>query len=560
MRFFASSLILIAILISSCAPQGTMTPTQTPSLTPDIDALIRGMSLEQKVGQVMIIGFDGPFVDAGLRAMVEKFNVGGVILFARNVQSPSQVANLTRELQTAAMQSGHPGLFVAIDQEGGRVARLTEDKGFTEFPGAKALGATGDPALARQAAVAMAAEMKAVGINIDFAPDLDVNNNFENPVIGIRSFGSNPQAVSRFGEAFAAGLQESGVLAFGKHFPGHGDTGTDSHIALPVVPHDRARLETIEFVPFKALMQAGVAGIMSAHVSFPAIDPLLPATLSPAVLTGLVRQEMGYDGLLVTDSLEMGALGQSGYPPAEAGARALQAGADLLLFNRDYSVHTDAIRLILERVRSGQIPESRLDEAVRRVLRAKAQFGLVQPALADPEKVSALVGTATNHRVAQDIAARSVTVLKDDLHLVPLPADAKLLVIETSAARGLGKAIGATFQQVSDQPSAAEIDQIVGLAKSGDRTVIVGTTDAQSNPAQAGLVNGLLKAGVRVMVIAMRGPYDLLAFRDVPTYLLTYGSPPPTLAALEAVLHGKVRPQGRLPVDIPQLFTIGSGE
>lgn len=575
MKSFSFALILLILFsLSACNRGVSMTPEKSPavptpirstptpasSVTPDIDTLVRGMTLEQKVGQVLIIGFDGPYVDAALRAMVEKFHVGGVILFARNVQSPQQVASMTRELQTAALQSGHPGLFVAVDQEGGRVARLTEDKGFTEFPGAMAQGATGDPQLARQTARAMAAEMKAVGINIDFAPDLDVNNNYLNPVIGIRSFGSDPQAVSRFGAAFAAGLQESGVLAFGKHFPGHGDTGTDSHVALPVVPYDRARLESIEFVPFKALIQAGIAGIMSAHVSFPAIDPTLPATLSPAVLTGLIRNEMGFDGLLTTDSLEMGALGQSGFPPAEAAARALQAGADLLLFNRDYSLHTDAIRLILERVRSGQIPESRLDEAVRRVLRAKQQFGLLQPALADPEKVKDIVASQANHQLAQEIALRSVTLLKNATHLIPLPAGAKLLVVETSAARGLGMAISATFQQVSDQPSASEIDQIVGLAQSDGRTVIVGTTDALVNKPQADLVNKLLNARVPVIVIAMRGPYDLIAFRDVPVYLATFGSPPATLAALDAILHGTIRAQGRLPVEIPQLFPIGAGQ
>src|SRR5215208_4740879 len=250
------------------------------------------LTLEQKIGQLMIIGFDGTEANSDLLEMISEYHVGGVILFARNVQSPRQVAGLTNKLQRTAIESGHPGLFIAIDQEGGRVTRLTEDKGFTEFPSAMALTATGNPQNAYGAAAAMAAEMRAVGINVDFAPDLDVNNNPAHPVIGIRSFSSDPAKVVEYGLAFAEGLQENGILAFGKHFPGHGDTGVDSHIDLPLVPYDRDRLDQVELVPFKAAIDADFAGIMSAHVTFPAIDstPGLAATLSRPILTGLLRK------------------------------------------------------------------------------------------------------------------------------------------------------------------------------------------------------------------------------------------------------------------------------
>ena len=576
---------VLVFLISACIPKDMMTNTPLPqeplavkaSLTPfqpaaspaetapstpvggtavpsfDPEAQLRGMTLEQKIGQVMIIGFDGTTVSLELRELIEKYHVGGVILFARNVESPRQVASLTRSLQEIALASGPPGLFIAIDQEGGRVARLTEATGFTEFPGAMALGATGDPDLARQVAQAIAREMKAVGLNIDFAPDLDVNNNYKNPVIGIRSFSSDPAEVAKYGVQFIEGLQGEGVLAFGKHFPGHGDTGVDSHLALPVVPHDRSRLDAVEFVPFRAAIAAGAAGIMSAHVAFPAIEtviPDLPATLSAQVLTGLLREEMGFQGLTVTDSLEMGALAQSGFPVSRAAAMALQAGSDLLLFNRDHSLHRQAIQLISEWIREGKIPQSRLDEAVLRVYRTKAAYQLIRPALADLNAVNGLVGTGAAHSLALEVARRSVTLVQDKAGLVPLSKTARLLVLETSGARGLGKALGATTIDVKDQPSSSDIEAWVRSVQG--QTVIIGTTDAINNPGQANLVKALIKAGIPTIVVATRGPYDLLAFCGAPAYLATYGANPPALAAAADVLTGAFKPQGRLPVDLPE--------
>jgi len=543
-------------------PASTAAPTQSPvaSVPPvdhaDADAWFSRMTLEQKIGQVMTIGFDGTTVSDGLREMIEKYHVGGVILFARNVESPRQVAALTRDLQEIALRSGNPGLLIAIDQEGGRVARLTTDKGFTEFPGGMALAATGDPQLVRQVAQAIAGEMKAVGLNVDFAPVLDVNNNFENPVIGIRSFGSDPAQVARYGVAFMQGLQDSGIIAFGKHFPGHGDTATDSHLALPVVPHALPRLEAVEFLPFNAAIQAGLAGIMSAHVSFPAIEtrvPGLPATLSSAVLTGLLREKMAFRGLVATDSLEMGALGESGFPVARAAAMALQAGADLLLFNRDHGLHQQSAQWITGWVQEGKIPMQRLDEAVLRMLRTKQQFGLLNPAPADAQQV----GTPAARQVALQAAQRSLTLVKNSGGLLPLLPGAPLLVIETSASVGLGRALGASAILLSETATASELQNMVNTA--AGRTVIVGTTDANRSKTQTSLVQALLKAQIATVVVAMRGPYDLLAFPDVPVYLVTYGAPPPTFEALRAFLYGEFKSQGRLPVEIPQLFPAGAG-
>lgn len=536
----------------------------------------------QKAGQVMMIGFDGTSLTPELAAVISELHVGGVVIFERNVGGPDELARLTTDLQAVACSNGDPPLLIAIDQEGGRVARLKAARGFTEFPGAMALAATGDVENARRVARAMAAELLAVGINMNLAPNLDVNNNPDNPVIGIRSFSSDPATVAAFGMAFAEGLQAAGILAVGKHFPGHGDTSVDSHIALPLVPHDRDRLDTVEFVPFKAAISApspvatgegwgggqGIAGIMSAHVTFPAIDPTsgLAATLSQRVLIGFLRDELGYDGLALTDALDMGALAKSGYAQPVAAVTALAAGADVLVFNHGHELHRQAHTLILERVRGGQLPADRLDVAAGRVLAAKERFGLLEPGGRGQESgvrrqeagVGPQVGTAEHKALAREIAAQAITLLRDDACLLPLAPEAELLAIEPPAAVGLGKALGATTLSISAHPSTAEIQTAVGMAAEG-RTVIVATADARQSPGQARLVLALLAAKAPVVVIAVRGPYDLMAFPDAPTCLASYGANPPTLAALRAVLRGELKPAGRLPVDLPALYPLGAG-
>ncbi len=525
-------------------------PTSTPS--PAVESLLASMSLEQKIGQVMIIGFDGFTVSQDLRKLIEDYHIGGMILFARNIQSPEQVARLTNELQTIALQSGHPGLFIAIDQEGGRVARLTESTGFTEFPSAMGLAATGDPQNARRVAAAMAAELKAVGINIDFAPVLDVNNNPANPVIGIRSFSSDPHIVAEYGVAFAQGLQENGILAFGKHFPGHGDTSVDSHIDLPLVPHDRTRLNQIELVPFNAAIAANIAGIMTAHVTFPSIDPTpgLAATLSRPVLTGLLREEMGYNGLIVTDSLEMGALAATGYPPTVGAPLALAAGADLMLFNRDHVMHRQAFGKLVETVQKGQVPLAQLDASVRRILSAKAQYGILNPVQVDALAAAQAVHTSQHQTLVNDLSIRALTLLRDPQNLIPLKTDRPPLVVESEVLRGLTArlGLGGTIFEVGAQPTTDQIANLRHIAADG-RTVILAVNDLNLNPAQLTLVQELVKAGAPVIAILYRNPFDAVQLPEAVTVLVTYGFNPPMREALVSALTGKATPSGTLPIE-----------
>ncbi len=569
--FFTLWLLSLLILPAACLPlkapvaTPSVIPSSIPSLTP---FLIRPMpqavfpspssetslTLEQKIGQVMVIGFDGLTVDADLRRMITDYHIGGVILFARNVQSPQQVAALTNELQTIALASGHPGLFIAIDQEGGRVARLTEATGFTEFPSAMALTAAGDPQNAYRVGAMMAAEMRAVGINVDFAPDLDVNNNPANPVIGIRSFSSDPQKVVEYGLAFAKGLQDNGVLAVGKHFPGHGDTSVDSHIDLPLVPHARARLDQIELAPFKAAIAAEVAGIMSAHVTFPAIDPTpgLPATLSRPVLTGLLREELGYDGLIVTDSLEMGALAAHGWPPPVGAPLALAAGADLLLFNRDHVMHRAVFANLVQAVRDGKISQEQLDASLRRILQTKQKFGLLNPTPVEVESAVASVKTDEHLALSRELAQKSITLLRDPRGLLPLKVDPAPLIVEPAAVRDLTRLLGlnGTTLLVDAQPTKSQIADVLHAAGNG-RAVIVPVNDIDINTQQLKLVQQLAEAGRPVIVIAHRNPFDAALLPENVTILVTYGFNPPVREALAAVLTGQIQPGGILPVTLP---------
>ena len=509
---------------------------------------VEQMSLEGKVGQLMMVGFDGTSLTPDLRRLIQELHLGGVIVFERNVESPRQVAQLCADLQSVAWEAGMPGLFVAIDQEGGVVARLKEQKGFTEFPGAMAIAATGDINNARRVAQAISAELSALGINLDFAPDFDVNNNPVNPVIGVRSFGSNPDRVADFGVAFLMAMQEAGILAVGKHFPGHGDTAIDSHIGLPTVLHDRARLQSIEFVPFLAAMRANVAGIMSSHITFPAIDPTprLAATLSSRVLTDLLRREMGYEGLILTDELTMGALVTTGYPAPRAALAAFKAGADLLLFQTGYEMHREAHAALIYEVKSGEISTDRLDESVKRILRAKKRFRILNPPAIDIEQITSRVGTKANKKISREIARQAVTVVRDDAHLIPLKPKSRTLVVETLAL-GLGDRLDSTMKQVAAQPAVDEIKAVATVARNFD-TIVIATSDVAKNPTQANLVDSLMKSDVPTFVVAVRSPYDLLYLKRAPSYLATYGTNPPMIDALAEILTGKFKPRGKLPV------------
>lgn len=334
------------------------------------------MTLEQQIGQMLLLGWEGATeqearsVNDHAASLVDELLVGGVILMGRNISPPEDLRVTLAALQDRAQANGLPPLFIATDQEGGRVRRLTPPD-YTFSPPAKEIGDTGDPTQARHWAAVIGKELKSVGINWDFAPDLDVNNNPDNPVIGNRSYGDDPALVAEMGAAAVRGFQDDAkILACGKHFPGHGDTNIDSHKSLPQISHGQDRLDKIELVPFRAAIKAGLAAIMTAHILFAELDAERPATLSPRILTGLLRDEMGFDGLIITDSLTMGGVA-TGWGSPEAAVLAAIAGADILLCCGSWETQRAIREALVSAARSGRLSQTRIDDSLARIARAK---------------------------------------------------------------------------------------------------------------------------------------------------------------------------------------------
>lgn len=358
----------------------------------------------RRAGQRLLVGFDGLVPSPDVRSLIRDYGVGSVILFARNVDGPEQVAELVRELQECARLAGHDTpLLVAVDQEGGRVARLREP--WTVWPALRGVGRLNSEEVARKVGCALAAELSACGIRWDMAPVLDVDTNPRNPVIGDRSFGDDPELVGRLGAAMIEGLQGGRVAACAKHFPGHGDTDVDSHLDLPAVDHSRSRLDDVELRPFRKAVEKGVASVMTAHVLVREVDDALPATLSPRVVGALLRREMGYPGVVVSDDLEMKAVAAR-WQPGPAAALAAKAGCDVIAVCASPEAQVAAVEGLVRASESGEIPAKEMDDACARVRRLKEAY-LHPYRDPDPRQARALAGAAGHWALSREIAERS---------------------------------------------------------------------------------------------------------------------------------------------------------
>ncbi len=521
------------------------------------------LSLEHALGQRQMLSFLGPTPSAEILATLRQQHLGGVTLFrAHNVEHPAQVRDLTTALQRAAAASGQPPLLIAVDQEGGTLMALS---GTTPFPGNLALGAAGSIDLARRAGYALGRELAAMGLNVNYAPVCDINLNRENPVVGTRSFGSDPARVAALSAALVAGLQAAGVAATAKHFPGHGDTPTDSHHSTPFVPHNKQHLHQVELLPFVAAIRAGVKLVMTAHVALPALTGNdLPATLSPAILQGLLRGDLGFDGVIISDALDMQAF-QQGAGFAWAASAAAAAGVDLLTLNARLPEHHTVLAALLAAAADARLTPAAINASAARVLALKAWCAQVSPPPLD------VVGCAEHQALALEIAARSVTLVRDTAQRLPLdsaaqprlavvvptpqdltPADTSSYVQPALAAALRAFAPSVTEFVVPINPTAAEAAALADTLRTGGYdALIIGTINAGDFPGQAALVNALLNHHQPVIAVALRMPHDLLAYPTAPTYVCTYSLLAPAMQALAQALFGQIAFAGQLPIDLP---------
>ncbi|MEV7076978.1 glycoside hydrolase family 3 protein [Streptomyces sp. NPDC093516] len=559
-------------------------------------ALVSRMTPEEKVGQLFVMRVyghsatapDQADIDANLKEigvrtaaeLVERYRVGGIIYFAwaHNTRDPHQIADLSDGIQRAslALPRGLP-VLISTDQEHGIVARV--GKPATLFPGAMALGAGGSRPDARTVGRLAGAELRAMGIRQNYSPVADVNVNPANPVIGVRSFGADPRAVSALVAAEVAGYQGSGVAATAKHFPGHGDTNVDSHTGFPTITHSRELWEELDAPPFRAAIAAGIHSIMTAHLMVPALDDSGdPATLSHPILTGILRERLGYDGVVVTDSLGMEGV-RSKYGDDRVPVLALRAGVDQLLNPPDLDLAWNAV---LTAVREGELTEARLDESVLRILRLKAKLGLFRAPCVGHAGVERTVGTRGHLAAADRIAERTTTLLVNEGRLLPLSRrrHPRVLVVgadpaspsgttgpPTGALAGALTELGfsATALPTGTAPSAATIAKAVAAARDVD-AVVAATYNVTSGSGQQALVEQLVATGRPVVAVAIRNPYDVARLPSVPAFLAAYSWTDVELRAAARVIAGRARPRGRLPVPVQRaddpeqvLYPIGYG-
>jgi len=533
---------------------------------------LRKMTLEEKVGQVMWDRADGRFLNEQapaflkLKERIRKVHLGGYVIFAG---TPHDTAAFANALQRASKLP----LLIAADFERGPAMRVALS---STVPDNMAIGATGDPAYAAWAAELTAREARAMGVQWIYAPVADVNNNPDNPIINTRSYGEDPAQVAKFVAAYVRAAEAGGVLSTAKHFPGHGDTATDSHIALGVVTGDRVRLERVELPPFRAAIDAGISSIMTAHLAVPAIEPdsTLPATLSKNVLSGLLREQLGFKGLIATDALEMGGVTRL-YWPGEVAVRAFEAGADCLLLPPDPEL---AFRYLLDAVRSGRITQQRLNQSVERILRAKARVGLHRQRLVSLDNVGKVVADPQAQTRIEQIANASITLVRDQANAIPmsLAGRKKLLAVVMAAdpnpaddvfvAELRRRAESADVVRLAPDFTEARAQEVLRRAAGADAVIAAlfvravsskGTVGMPAN--QAAVLKQLAASGKPVVAISFGNPYLIRAFPEVGTYLCAYSTAEASERAAVRAIFGEVPISGRLPVTIPGIAPLGTG-
>jgi beta-N-acetylhexosaminidase len=568
---------------------GTAKPgADTPLSAADkrwVDRTLASLTLKEKVGQLIMPWVGGDYAAVGspefeqVRKWVQDDGVGGIVM---SIGLPLSYAAKLNELQ---MRAKVP-VLIASDMENGPGMRLGNiyalpsllpQGGGTTFPPVMALGATGSEDLAFKLGQVLGSEARAIGVHMSFGPVLDVNSNPRNPIINTRSFGENPEMVGRLARAYIRGARSMGLMTTGKHFPGHGDTDVDSHLDLPTIRADRAHLDSIDLPPFRAAVAEGIDAIMTAHIAVVGVEGpnAGPATLSRGFMTGILRDDMHFGGVLFTDAMTMGGVAKR-YGATEPLIMAMEAGADVLLMPRDVPT---AIETVLGAVKSGRLTEARIDASVRRILEAKARAGLREGRLVDLNAVDRIVAIPAHTEVAEEIARRSITLAQDRMNLVPLAGDSTKRILSITYADQSDLIAGRAFTpilearlpltesvRVDARTTDAEYATLGAQADSAEVVLVsayvsprefAGTVGAQQGFSR--FVEKLALSGKRIIVLSFGSPYLLSAFPSVSSYLLAWGGSPISQRAAALALLGEREIDGRLPISLPPTLPIGSG-
>jgi beta-N-acetylhexosaminidase len=531
-----------------------------------VEQTLKSMTLDEKIGQLFIPAQTSP---EKTLEWIQKFNIGG-IWFPR-----VEAKKIAEDLNSFQKMSKYP-ILVTVDFEKGAGTYVD---GATDLPINMALGASRDPKLVYEAAKLTAKEALALGIHLNYAPVLDVNNNPKNPVINTRSYGEDARLVATLAAAAIKGYQDNGLLATAKHFPGHGNTGTDTHSRIGVIAASAKEFESVELYPYRQVFRrAKPSSVMSAHLWIQSIDrDTVPATLSKNIMTNLLRKTLKFDGLVLTDAMVMGGI-TTRYPFSTATVKALQAGCDIILFPGDLETGFNAIH---DAVMKGDLTEQRIDESVRRILRAKSMAGLQKKRITDVSKIGELVGTAENYRIAKTIAAGCLTLAKDDAKLIPLQPARKVLVLTLSnkegnsmVSRGLVSfpdevrklSPSAMELRLSDSLRADEIEKGLELARQADVVVVAayvkivlssGTVDLP--PAHTAFLKRVVKSNPKTVLISFGNPYIGGALPEIPTYICAFDNARALQEAAAEALFGKAHFRGKLPVTISETMKFGGG-
>ena len=576
MKIAQGTLIFVVMILAFSCARIVYEPSLSygPSEARWIKKVMSKMTLEEKIGQMLFCPSSGRFLNRDsegmkdLELLVLKRKIGGLILYGGNVY---ETALLTNRLQSLS----EIPLLIASDLERGLGNQI---EGATQFPPLMALGAIGAEEQAYLMGKVTAIEGRAVGIHLTYAPVVDVNINPDNPIINVRSFGEDPEEVSRLAAAFIRGCQENGLLATAKHFPGHGDTDLDSHSELPMVIGDIERLERVELFPFRKAVEAGVSVIMTAHIHLPALDPTpnMPATLSPRILSDLLRKEIGFKGLLVTDAMDMGGV-TTLYSPEEAALKAVQAGVDMILNSPEPEAVMDAL---IQSAKKGEIQAARIDESVRRILEAKARLGLHKNRLVSIEKLDKIIAAKQHLDLAQQMFEKSITLVKNENQILPLPVSGtKIAVLSLSSDPGGYFAGRPLIEEMEERDlnisSFYYADAFTGeeylkegMEKAMEADVIIFALFSviQARKGNVGLneshiqmVKEAAAGSIPVVVISFGTPYFINHFPQVDSYICAYRWSSEAQKTAVKALFGEIDLQGRLPVTIPGLYPMGHG-